>query len=164
MAFADGHTASNSPDLVRRPKLSGAGPGQYWGGRPPRKPFGVLSAFVYSSPFALLCIAVFACGRLVKRNGETPVRARSGPKPPLYGHWNVGPPAPMHRQIFGSKRFVSCEISSTLFVSFGHARTNPTHCIPRQQSTTQHDTSRRIVIVGPRPPHKNCKNDLDDQT
>ena len=27
MAFADGHTASNAPDLFRPPKLSGAGPG-----------------------------------------------------------------------------------------------------------------------------------------
>ena len=26
-AFADGHTASNAPDLFRPPKLSGAGPG-----------------------------------------------------------------------------------------------------------------------------------------
>ena len=25
--FADGHTASNAPDLFRPPKLSGAGPG-----------------------------------------------------------------------------------------------------------------------------------------
>ena len=38
--LADGHTASNAPDLFRPPKLSGAGPGQYWGGGPPGKPLG----------------------------------------------------------------------------------------------------------------------------
>ena len=38
--FADGHTASNAPDLFRPPKLSGAGPGQYWGGGPPGKTLG----------------------------------------------------------------------------------------------------------------------------
>ena len=27
LTFADGHTASNAPDLFRPPKLSGAGPG-----------------------------------------------------------------------------------------------------------------------------------------
>ena len=27
LVFADGHTASNAPDLFRPPKLSGAGPG-----------------------------------------------------------------------------------------------------------------------------------------
>ena len=32
VVFADGHTASNAPDLFRPPKLSGAGPGEYWGG------------------------------------------------------------------------------------------------------------------------------------
>ena len=37
---ADGHTASNAPDLFRPPKLSGAGPGQYWGGGPPGKTLG----------------------------------------------------------------------------------------------------------------------------
>ena len=46
---ADGHTASNAPDLFRPPKLSGAGPGQYWGGGPPGKTLGccqlLLSAF-----------------------------------------------------------------------------------------------------------------------
>ena len=38
--LADGHTASNAPDLFRPPKLSGAGPGQYWGGGPPGKTLG----------------------------------------------------------------------------------------------------------------------------
>ena len=37
---ADGHTASNAPDLFRPPKLSGAGRGQYWGGGPPGKTLG----------------------------------------------------------------------------------------------------------------------------
>ena len=37
---ADGHTVSNAPDLFRPPKLSGTGPGQYWGGGPPGKPLG----------------------------------------------------------------------------------------------------------------------------
>ena len=32
MAFADGQTASHAPDRFRPLKLSGAGPGQYWGG------------------------------------------------------------------------------------------------------------------------------------
>ena len=38
--IADGHTVSNAPDLFRPPKLSGTGPGQYWGGGPPGKPLG----------------------------------------------------------------------------------------------------------------------------
>ena len=45
IAFADGHTASNAPDLFRPPKLSGAGPGQYWGGGPPGKTFGCCQLF-----------------------------------------------------------------------------------------------------------------------
>ena len=36
----NGHTASNTPDPIRTRKLSGARPGQYWGGGPPGKPFG----------------------------------------------------------------------------------------------------------------------------
>ena len=39
-AFASGHTASNTPDPIRTRKLSGARPGQYWGGGPPGKPLG----------------------------------------------------------------------------------------------------------------------------
>ena len=38
--FAGGHTATNPPDLFRTPKLTVAGPGQYWGGGPPGKPLG----------------------------------------------------------------------------------------------------------------------------
>ena len=37
---ASGHTATNAPDLIRTPKLTVAGPGQYWGGGPPGKPLG----------------------------------------------------------------------------------------------------------------------------
>ena len=44
--IADGHTASNTPDLFRPPKLSGAGPGQYWGGGPPGKTSGCCQLFV----------------------------------------------------------------------------------------------------------------------
>ena len=44
--LADGHTASNAPDLFRPPKLSGAGPGQYWGGGPPGKTLGCCQLFV----------------------------------------------------------------------------------------------------------------------
>ena len=48
MSFADGHTASNAPDLFRPPKLSGAGPGQYWGGGPPGKTLGCCQlSFLY---------------------------------------------------------------------------------------------------------------------
>ena len=39
-SVAGGHTASNAPDLFRPPKLSGAGPGKYWGGGPPGKTSG----------------------------------------------------------------------------------------------------------------------------
>ena len=45
---ADGHTASNAPDLFRPPKLSGAGPGQYWGGGPPGKTLGCCQLLVAS--------------------------------------------------------------------------------------------------------------------
>ena len=40
LVVASGHTATNTPDLIRTPKLTVAGPGQYWGGGPPGKPFG----------------------------------------------------------------------------------------------------------------------------
>ena len=52
ITFADGHTASNAPDLFRPPKLSGAGPGQYWGGGPPGKPLGCCQLFRLSSLIA----------------------------------------------------------------------------------------------------------------
>ena len=45
-SFADGHTVSNAPDLFRPPKLSGTGPGQYWGGGPPGKPLGCCQLFI----------------------------------------------------------------------------------------------------------------------
>ena len=50
--IADGHTASNAPDLFRPPKLSGAGPGQYWGGGPPGKTLG--------------CCQLLACTRMLQ--------------------------------------------------------------------------------------------------
>ena len=37
---ASGHTATNTPDLFRTPKLTVAGPGQYRGGGPPGKSLG----------------------------------------------------------------------------------------------------------------------------
>ena len=40
LAFANGHTSSNTPDPIRTRKLSGERPGQYWGGGPPGKPLG----------------------------------------------------------------------------------------------------------------------------
>ena len=43
--LADGHTVSNAPDLFRPPKLSGTGPGQYWGGGQPGKPLGCCQLF-----------------------------------------------------------------------------------------------------------------------
>ena len=54
--FADGHTASNAPDLFRPPKLSGAGPGQYWGGGPPGKPLGCCQLLLFP-----LCLRVSVC-------------------------------------------------------------------------------------------------------
>ena len=38
--FARGHTATNRPDLFRTPKLTAAGPGQYWAGGPPGNTLG----------------------------------------------------------------------------------------------------------------------------
>ena len=49
LIFAGGHTATNTPDLFRTPKLTVAGPGQYWGGGPPGKSFGCCRLFVQSS-------------------------------------------------------------------------------------------------------------------
>ena len=45
--IAGGHTATNPPDLFRTPKLTVAGPGQYWGGGPPGKPFGCCQLFAF---------------------------------------------------------------------------------------------------------------------
>ena len=47
--FADGHTVSNAPDLFRPPKLSGTGPGQYWGGGPPGKTLGCCQLLPFCS-------------------------------------------------------------------------------------------------------------------
>ena len=58
--LADGHTASNAPDLFRPPKLSGAGPGQYWGGGPPGKTLG--------------CCQLFACADSITRCQHTLTR------------------------------------------------------------------------------------------
>ena len=59
ITFADGHTASNAPDLFRPPKLSGAGPGQYWGGGPPGKPLGCCQLLLFSFLSALyVCVYV----------------------------------------------------------------------------------------------------------
>ena len=46
LSLAGGHTASNAPDLFRPPKLSGAGPGYYWGGGPPGKTSGCCQLFL----------------------------------------------------------------------------------------------------------------------
>ncbi len=54
LIVARGHTAANTPDLFRTPKLTAAGPGQYWGGGPPGKSFGcrglLLGAKLFSKP------------------------------------------------------------------------------------------------------------------
>ena len=47
IGFARGHTAANTPDLFRTPKLTAAGPGQYWGGGPPGKSFGCCELFLF---------------------------------------------------------------------------------------------------------------------
>ena len=44
--LADGHAVSNAPDLFRLPKLSGARPGYYWGGRAVLEDLMVLSALL----------------------------------------------------------------------------------------------------------------------
>ena len=54
---ASGHTATNTPDLFRTPKLTVAGPGQYWGGGPPGKPFGCCWLFMYAVDKIILCHA-----------------------------------------------------------------------------------------------------------
>ena len=56
--IADGHTASNAPDLFRPPKLSGAGPGQYWGGGPPGKTLGCCQPFLLKNR----CLVRWASG------------------------------------------------------------------------------------------------------
>ena len=46
---ASGHTATNTPDLFRTPKLTVAGPGQYWGGDRLGSPLGA-AGFLNFSP------------------------------------------------------------------------------------------------------------------
>ena len=45
LLVADSRAVSNAPDLFQPPKLSSAGPGQYWGGGLPRpgRPSGAVS-------------------------------------------------------------------------------------------------------------------------
>ena len=45
MMVASGHTATNTPDLFRTPKLTVAGPRQYDRGGPDRKPLGCCQLF-----------------------------------------------------------------------------------------------------------------------
>ena len=68
--FADGHTASNAPDLFRPPKLSGAGPGQYWGGGPPGKTLGCCQLFIAHENW---------CRRYIVFAGETPEQSQAPP-------------------------------------------------------------------------------------
>ena len=42
---ASGHTAPNTPDLFRTPKLTVAGPGQYWTGGPSGNTLGCCQLF-----------------------------------------------------------------------------------------------------------------------
>jgi hypothetical protein len=58
--FASGHTATNTPDLFRTPKLTVAGPGQYWGGGPPGKSFGC--CWLFSRRLCSFCV----CERLTE--------------------------------------------------------------------------------------------------
>ena len=51
---ASGHTATNTPDLFRTPKLTVAGPGQYWGGGPPGKPLGCCWLFCLLEVFVFM--------------------------------------------------------------------------------------------------------------
>ena len=48
-SFADGHAVSNAPALFRPPKLSGTGPGQYWGGGPPGKTSGCCQLLLFAA-------------------------------------------------------------------------------------------------------------------
>ena len=79
---ADGHTASNAPDLFRPPKLSGAGPGQYWGGGPPGKTLG--------------CCQLLACTKMLQRC----VARLATPTPPSIA---FPPPFPSPRSFPSSK-------------------------------------------------------------
>ena len=63
-SVAGGHTATNTPDLFRTPKLTVAGLGQYWGGGPPGKSFGCCRHFIRlaqdvlrSAPRLLICVS-----------------------------------------------------------------------------------------------------------
>ena len=59
---ASGHTATNTPDLFRTPKLTVAGPGQYWGGGPPGKPFGCCWLFMFFDLFDFVRRTFFRSG------------------------------------------------------------------------------------------------------
>jgi hypothetical protein len=114
--FADGHTASNAPDLFRPPKLSGAGPGQYWGGGPPGKTLGCCQLLLRSRrpcawvriqahanswtrpPCHKLQLHLFAWWRHFLADGHTASNAPDLFRPPkLSGagpgqYWGGGPP------------------------------------------------------------------------
>ena len=59
------HSLGHDPSLWPSPNLSPPSP------LTARTAFRALSAFVYSSPFASLCIPVFVCGPLNKPSGNT---------------------------------------------------------------------------------------------
>ena len=68
VTFACGHTASNAPDPIRTRKLSGARPGQYWGGGPPGKPFGCRKLFLRLFDVRKMSLAVRALFRVLNGN------------------------------------------------------------------------------------------------
>ena len=53
-----GHTTLNTPVLVRTPKLSNVGPGQYLDGRPPRNT-GCCRLFAFAHPLLFLLTHIF---------------------------------------------------------------------------------------------------------
>ena len=113
--FADGHTASNAPDLFRPPKLSGAGPGQYWGGGPPGKTLGCCQLLLTCN---ILHVAAAARSRLV---GQT---------------WFYN----CHRSHFGSRYKLGCCGHAGLFFVRGSMPGCVTYC---NMHNTLHGTNAR---------------------
>ena len=73
LEVASGHTATNTPDLFRTPKLTVAGPGQYWGGGPPGKSFGCCRLILFDKLFSIAIDLGHWCSAIM-----LPTRDRSG--------------------------------------------------------------------------------------
>ena len=101
--FADGHTASNAPDLFRPPKLSGAGEG--WGDCP-GKHQGAVSLFRRCLFFLESCLFFFAQRIVLSDRCQLSLCCRRRPLLASVGPRAHRPRRPLELVIPAAKRYL----------------------------------------------------------